>query len=55
MSDGPHRSLPMRPQWKRLAERAHNQAFSVEEAGDAIVDAVSQDWTKEMPRGFIAR
>ena len=49
MSDGPHRSLPMRRPWKKAAERAHNQAFSVEERRDAMVDAVR----KEMPRSFI--
>ncbi len=27
MSDGPHRSLPMRPGWKRVAERAYNPNF----------------------------
>ena len=53
MSDGPHRSLPMRPGWKKVAERAHNQTFSVEQGRDAMVDAVRQDRDKEMPRGFI--
>ena len=55
MSDGPHRSLPMRPGWKKVAERAHNQVFSVEEVLDATADAAGDDWRKEMPRGFIGR
>ena len=42
MSDGPHRSLPMRPWWRRLAERADRCAFGVEEVADALVPALEQ-------------
>lgn len=54
MSDGPHRSLSMRRGWKMVAERANNLAFANEEVRDAIVGALTNDWQKEIPAGFIA-
>lgn len=36
MSDGPHRSLPMRRHWKVLAERAANVVFSPEQVCEAL-------------------
>ena len=36
MSDGPHRSLPMRPWWKQAALRADKSAFDVSECTEAI-------------------
>ncbi len=44
MSDGPHRALPMRPAWKRVAERADNSAHHLTEVTDAIADAAARDF-----------
>jgi len=53
MSDGPHRSLPMPPGWKRVAERSANAAFSSDEISRAIIPALEQDCRAEMSSGFI--
>src|SRR5689334_18288547 len=55
MSDGPHRSLPMRRGWQRVAESAANEAFGSDEIRDAIAPALEQDCRGEMPREFIDR
>lgn len=43
MSDGPHRSLSMSRAWQRVAERAANSAFTVNEITDAMIPALRQD------------
>ena len=48
MSDGPHRSLPMPPCWKRVAERCANIAFSPEEITNALIPALQQDCHSEL-------
>lgn len=48
MSDGPHRSLPMRSAWKRLAERADNPNFTPEQVAEAMCAALADDWRKEV-------
>ena len=53
MSDGPHRSLPMRRAWKRVAERSDKRAFASEEVSEAIVVALEQDCRQEMPAPFL--
>ena len=53
MSDGPHRSLPMRRGWKRVAESADNEAFGSDEIRDAIPPALEQDCRAEMPPEFV--
>ena len=53
MSDGPHRSLPMRPGWKKVAEYAGNEAFTSKDVCDAIVAALEQDWRKDISPGFV--
>jgi hypothetical protein len=53
MSDGPHRSLPMRRGWKRLAEFADNQTFERDEIRDAVVPALERDCRGEMSRDFL--
>ena len=53
MSDGPHRSLPMRPWWRRLAQRADNCAFAVDEVADALVPALEREWLNELPATFL--
>jgi hypothetical protein len=47
MSDGPHRSLPMRQGWRNLAERADRCAFEPEQVADAVPDALGDDWREE--------
>lgn len=48
MSDGPHRSLPMKRHWKDLAERAATPAFSAGEVADCVPVALRQDF-RETP------
>lgn len=55
MSDGPHRSLPMRRSWKRVAECADNRAFDAIEIQQAIGAALEQDCRGEMSRDFLDR
>lgn len=43
MSDGPHRSLPMRRHWKQVAERAAKAAFSADEVCEALPVALHRD------------
>lgn len=43
MSDGPHRSLPMRPHWKDLAQRAAKSVFSPEQVCEAMPYALKRD------------
>ena len=52
MSDGPHRSLPMRRPWKTVAECADNAAFEVDEIRDAILPALEND-CRELRREFL--
>lgn len=54
MSDGPHRSLPMRPGWRRVAEFADNQTYPVEDVCDAVVEAVGKYWRKDIPPKLVA-
>src|SRR5215472_10713054 len=54
MSDGPHRSLPMRLGWRRVAESADNEAFGYDEIRDAIPPALEQDCRGEMSPEFIS-
>lgn len=53
MSDGPHRSLPLRRPWKKVAECADNAAFEVEEVRETIVPALENDCRREMRPGFL--
>jgi hypothetical protein len=43
MSDGPHRSLPMRRHWKDLAERAAKAAFSSDQVTEGLPYALKKD------------
>lgn len=54
MSDGPYRSLPMRPGWKRVADYADNETIARDEVEAAIESAVEKDWRKDTPRGLIS-
>ena len=53
MSDGPHRSLPMKPRWRTVAERAYNRAFELDEISTAIMPALAKDCHDEMSPRFI--
>lgn len=53
MSDGPHRSLPMPPRWRRVAERCANMAFSAEEIANALIPALQQDCQSEVSTELI--
>lgn len=55
MSDGPHKSLLMRPGWKRFAERAYKPAFSIEEIREAVPAALKGDWQEEGMPSFVAK
>ncbi len=43
MSDGPHRSLPMRPHWRTVAQRAAQGAFAPEQVREALPYALKRD------------
>ena len=53
MSDGPHRSLPMRRRWQLVAERADKRSYTVAEITGALVPALEQDCRDEMSPEFI--
>lgn len=44
MSDGPHKSLPLKRHWKELAKRAATAAYSPSEVLEALVPAVQRDF-----------
>ena len=48
MSDGPHRSLPLRGLWKSVADRASKDAWSIEDVAEATSKALERD-LKEVP------
>ena len=49
MSDGPYRSLPMRPSWKKVAEWVENENFDVHQVAARIAQAVSVDFRRDVP------
>jgi len=53
MSDGPHRSLPMRRPWKSVAECADNVAFEIDEVREVILPALENDCRREVRREFL--
>jgi hypothetical protein len=53
MSDGPHRSLPMRPEWKKVAEYAGNEAFTSQDVCGAIVAALGLDFRRDISPGIV--
>ncbi len=46
MSDGPHRSLPMRRHWKDLAQRAATAAFTAEQVAEAFPVALKNEFSE---------
>jgi hypothetical protein len=55
MSDGPHRSLPLRHAWKELAKRADKKAFDSQDVIDAIGPALERDCAFELSKEFMER
>jgi len=53
MSDGPHRSLPMRKGWKKLAERGDGKVHTAEQVRDAVPLALADDWHEERCDDFM--
>jgi len=53
MSDGPHRSLPMRKAWKDLAKCAEQPTYAPEQVCEAALRALSGDWKKEISAKLI--
>ena len=43
MSDGPHRSLPMRRHWRDFAERSAKAAFSPDQVSEALPHALKKE------------
>lgn len=54
MSDGPHKTLPLRKHWKDAAERAAKAAFSPAEVCEALPVALIRDFVAEAPLEAIA-
>ena len=54
MSDGPHKSLPLRRPWKAVCEIADNAAHSLEEVVERMPAALAADIRGEMSEGFVA-
>lgn len=54
MSDGPHKSLPMRKPWKGVAEVADSDASTMPEVLPRLLNALSADWREEINAGLIA-
>jgi hypothetical protein len=48
MSDGPHKSLPMRRHWQDLAERAANMTFTADQVGETVPYVLQKDF-REAP------
>jgi hypothetical protein len=48
VSDGPHKSLPMRLGWKKFAERGDKAAFEPLEIAKAAIPALGGDWQEEV-------
>jgi hypothetical protein len=53
MSDGPHRSLPMRPSWRKVAERCDKRAYTAEEISHALGPALERDCRDDMTPEFL--
>lgn len=55
MSDGPFKSLPMSPRWKKVAEFADNSAASRNDIFLAVESAIQQEWKRDVPSNFIEK
>ena len=52
MSDGPHRTLPMRRPWRAVCEIADNAAHALDEVVERIAPALAADARGEISDGF---
>ncbi len=55
MSDGPYRSLPMPPKWKKAAKCAYLPSFTSREIADALGRAAERDCRAELSGSFVSR
>jgi hypothetical protein len=55
MSDGPHKSLGMRPGWKKFAKRGDKAAYDCDQVAEALPDALIDDWRAERCSELIDR
>lgn len=53
MSDGPHRSLPMRKAWKELAKRADKKTYDLAQVSEAVPYALTSDWKSEVSPALV--
>ncbi|WP_321794830.1 hypothetical protein [Caballeronia sp. J97] len=53
MSDGPHRSLPLRRAWKELAKRGDESTYDATSVAEAAKDALASDFRKEVKYAVI--
>lgn len=52
MSDGPHRSLQMKPKWRSVAERAYNRSFDIGDLAGSFGPALVSDCRDETAPTF---
>lgn len=55
MSDGPHRSLPLRRAWKKICEIADGSAHGLEEVVERIAPALAADARGEIAEALLRR
>lgn len=55
MSDGPHRSLPMRSAWKAFAEEASSRASPLSDVLPKLVRAIELDWRAEVSHQLMSK
>lgn len=53
MSDGPYKSLPMKPRWRHAAKCAYKEAFSQEEIIESVRRASHADWRTEVRQSLV--
>ena len=53
MSDGPYRSLPLRPAWKMLAKRAEQSTYDPQDIADWVCPALEGDWRAEISSNLL--
>lgn len=53
MSDGPYKSLPMKPAWKTVSEYAHKSVYTAEERENSMCVAFHKDFIRDVGKDFI--
>ncbi len=53
MSDGPYKSLPMKPRWRHAAKCAYKEAFSHDEIVESVTRASHADWRAEVRQALV--